>query len=123
MINMTRYLQEDLPRGGRHGPDEKSESTRTPRIAILSPGLLLIASGFFLLGAYLDVERHGERAALERERQVLGTHQDKVMSVAFAPDGRSVASADAGGGVVLWDVTDKRALTTLSRPTGPLYGL
>ena len=45
------------------------------------------------------------------------------MSVAFAPDGRSVASADAGGEVVVWDVDGKGASITLAPPTGPLYSL
>ena len=120
---MTRFPQEELPRGGRYGPAEMSETTGTPRIAILSPGLLLVSSGFILLCVYLYVERDEERAVAEREKQVLGTHQDKVMSVAFAPDGRTVASADAGGEVVLWDVAGKSGSITLEQRTGPLFSL
>jgi hypothetical protein len=46
------------------------------------------------------------------------------MSVAFAPDGGSVASADAGGEVVLWDIGDNGGSKALvaQEASGPSVG-
>ncbi len=40
-------------------------------------------------------------------------HSARVVSVAFSPDGKTLASASDGGGIKLWDVTSGQELMTL----------
>lgn len=50
----------------------------------------------------------------------LGTAGNTVYSVAFSPDGRTLAAGSADGTVMLWDVTDPTRPAPLGRPqTGP----
>jgi WD40 repeat protein len=44
-------------------------------------------------------------------------HTGSISQVAFAPDGRTLASADAYGKVCLWDVAARRLMTTLEGHT------
>ncbi len=50
---------------------------------------------------------------------MLTGHTDRVFSVAFAPDGRTLTSGGADGAVVLWDLTDRDRPRPLG---GPLTG-
>jgi WD40 repeat protein len=54
----------------------------------------------------------------ERWRQVLGQCAEPVQGLAFTHDGGTLAAANAGGGVDLWDVAGRRWLPSLPR-TGP----
>jgi WD40 repeat protein/transcriptional regulator with XRE-family HTH domain len=54
---------------------------------------------------------------------VLASHGgavDSVDSVAFSPNGTTLATGNADGTVRLWDVATRRQITTLTGPTGPV---
>ena len=50
--------------------------------------------------------------------RVLADHEGQVLSVAFAPDGRRVVGAGAGGDVCLWSVPDGALVATLADAPG-----
>ncbi|MHB1559885.1 MAG: WD40 repeat domain-containing protein, partial [Isosphaeraceae bacterium] len=50
-------------------------------------------------------------------------HTDRVESLAFSADGRTVASGDSGGAVKLWDVGAGEELMTLESHGGPVRGI
>jgi WD40 repeat protein len=54
----------------------------------------------------------------------LADHTDAVTAVAFAPDGRTLATAGASGDktVLLWDITDPRPAPPSRRPTHRPHG-
>jgi WD40 repeat protein len=51
-----------------------------------------------------------------RKEMVLEGHQRRVMAVAFAPDGASVASCDMDGEVIVWDLAQRRARLKFPSP-------
>ncbi|MBX9584751.1 MAG: WD40 repeat domain-containing protein [Gemmataceae bacterium] len=53
----------------------------------------------------------------------LDGHGDAVAAVAFAPDGRTLASVDFSGMVRLWDVPGRRALAAFRGHEGPAYAV
>ncbi|MGH3931548.1 MAG: TIR domain-containing protein, partial [Pseudonocardiaceae bacterium] len=62
--------------------------------------------------------RSGLLALLSRTRYAgtLTAHTDLVSSVAFAPDGRTLATASWDNRVILWDITDRVAPRPLGEP-------
>jgi eukaryotic-like serine/threonine-protein kinase len=48
----------------------------------------------------------------------LGEHPDAVLTVAYSPNGRLVASADRAGGIRLWDLAARRLLETWAEDQG-----
>ncbi|HEX3525512.1 MAG TPA: WD40 repeat domain-containing protein, partial [Thermoanaerobaculia bacterium] len=48
-------------------------------------------------------------------------HKDRVFSVAFSPDGKLLASASGDKTIILWDVGNRKPLTTLVGHKGDVY--
>lgn len=53
-------------------------------------------------------------------RRALSGHQQPVSSVAFSPDSQLLASGDAAGEIIRWDVTTGKSLTTYAVREGPV---
>jgi WD40 repeat protein/tRNA A-37 threonylcarbamoyl transferase component Bud32 len=53
-----------------------------------------------------------------REVELLGTHRAPVRRIDLSPDGRTLASCDAAGGIMLWDTSSSRSSTALSGHAG-----
>ena len=49
-------------------------------------------------------------------------HTDTVYSVAFSPDGKTLASGSEDNTIILWDTTTGEHIKTLARLTGPFVG-
>jgi WD40 repeat protein/serine/threonine protein kinase len=54
-----------------------------------------------------------------REVALLGRHEAPVRRIELSPDGRTLASADAAGGLILWDTAAGRARAVLAGHAGP----
>ena len=52
----------------------------------------------------------------------LAGHTDTVYSVAFSPDGETLASGSEDSTIILWNMTTGEHIKTLARPTGPFVG-
>ena len=50
-------------------------------------------------------------------------HTWRVLSLAFSPDGRTLASAGEGGGLKLWNVATGQVALTLKGHTGSVCGI
>lgn len=55
--------------------------------------------------------------------KTLSGHSDKVMAVAFSPDGKLLASASADKSVILWEVESGKKLRTLTGHTKGVTGV
>ncbi len=53
-----------------------------------------------------------------REVALIGRHQAPVRRVDLSPDGRTLASCDAAGGIILWDTLSSRSRAALSGHKG-----
>ena len=49
-------------------------------------------------------------------------HTDTIYSVAFSPDGKTLASSSEDETIILWDTTTGEHIKTLARSTGPFVG-
>src|SRR5215813_1667375 len=77
---------------------EKRSSARL-RYILAGLAILLLASGW-------DTRTRQELATLER-------HDDRVTSVAFSPDGKTLASGSFDSTIKLWDLQTRQELATL----------
>ena len=54
-------------------------------------------------------------------RTLTGRHDARVFSEAFSPDGRTLATGDADGNVIVWDLRAGRAIETLKGHSGTVW--
>jgi WD40 repeat protein len=59
----------------------------------------------------------------DEPRHILQAHQHRVRSVAWAPDGRHLASASDDTTIQVWDVLDEHHLHTLNEHSGYVYAV
>jgi len=79
---------------GKEGPELPPHSGSSRRMAI-SPDDETLA-----IGSSQNVELWDLKS---REVKILSGHQNTVLAFAFAPDGRTLATGDVGGHILLWD--------------------
>jgi WD40 repeat protein len=53
-----------------------------------------------------------------KELLTLRGHEDRVLSVAFSPDGKRLATAGWGGTAIIWDAATGKDIATLRGHTG-----
>ena len=66
--------------------------------------------------------REGRRASV-RPPIVLGWHDDEITSLAFAPDGKTLASGSRDAIVKLWDIETRSERATLRGHSAPILAL
>ena len=92
--------------------------TRDPRIWSRNFGGVVVSVDISPDGKLLAVNSGNTVTIVDSRtratRRILRGHQREVITLAFSPDGRHLASADAGGGLLLWQVKGWRKQLTLA---------
>jgi uncharacterized protein with WD repeat len=83
---------------------------------------LLLGFGFFVLTAGC-FEPQGPVSGSAKLRDTLNGHTDFVHSVAFSPDGKTLASGSMDNTIKLWDVATGRNIATLDEHTHLVYSV
>src|SRR5262249_26459739 len=87
---------------GAHAEDQpRPEPGHSVRVMLPSRGLMALLAGLLFLVIYLVSEPDPDSLA----RAILRGHTGQVNAVAFAPDGRTLASGGADHLARLWNVT------------------
>ncbi len=89
-------------------------------VAYAPNGKLLAMSSFEAIKLW-DLAKHEELATLRNDQgdSKFGDWQQVVWSLAFSPDGKTLAAASFDGTVSLWDVEARAKRTTLTGHVGP----
>jgi len=92
------------------------------RIAFSPDGTTLAATvGNFVV--LWDYQHPGEKTPVASNRRLLRGHAQAVRSLAFASDGRTIATASLDGTLRIWDARETFELSCLDAGAGPLHGL
>ena len=73
-----------------------------------------------------DCQRHESESLRCRDRQGLQTltgHTDKVLCVAFSPDGKRIVSGSSDGTLKIWDAESAEQLQTLTGHTSKVLSV
>jgi WD40 repeat protein/tRNA A-37 threonylcarbamoyl transferase component Bud32 len=140
----NQRLQQEIKRADRHAEEaERQQRLAEKREALadrhLHAAQLRLARQAYDVGQFERVQevllddvygpgpRHRDFAwrylwrLSRREVALLGTHQAPVRRVDLSPDGRTLASCDAAGGIILWDTSSSHSRVTLSGQTGAAW--
>ena len=105
----------DIPKDGFVATPIATSSVTVPRIRGLSysPGgkelAIACSLGVWIYNAELNTE-------ITLFTQVHGGHRGGVLSVAYSPDGNTIASGDSAHEIHLWDAKSRKHKFTLSKP-------
>ena len=118
---MARIQSSDAVRQSHVAQSEEMAAEATNLFSANAPLAMLLS-----VQAYKRARTVQARSALiEAARQPLGdllAEGSTVDSVAFSPDGRTLAAGDSGGGVGLWDTASGRRTVALAEGS-PVYGV
>src|SRR4051794_34071385 len=110
----------DLP-GIPGARETRGVSRASSSMRLLPPGLVLNLLVLLAMVAYLADP--GDERPASQGGSVLGTHPGKVVTVAFSPDGRWLASGGWDSPVVTWNMAGRRAETDLEGSPASTFSL
>jgi WD40 repeat protein len=90
---------------------QHGESVSAGRVPFLPLGSILRSVALIIVVVFLLCWSDEKPAS--RRNSLLGTHPGKVTTVAYAPDGRWIASAGYYSPVVIWDISLRQIDTIL----------
>jgi WD40 repeat protein len=115
--------------GGRGEISFWEVATGQVRPVLEGNGSILFAAAFDPRGARLATYAYGdlicrvrELSGTSRPRELAG-HTNDVMSIAFSPDGRRIASASQDRTIKLWDAATGQEVLTLRGHTGSVWSV
>ena len=117
-LSPESHTQPGAPGEARPRP----EPGRPVRVTILPRGLAALLSGLILVAIHL-VPGPEQQEPESLAQVILRGHRDQVNAVAFAPDGRTLASGGEDCTAVLCDVATSREQPRILQHEAPIYML